>query len=385
MTKQVNWPWLICPQVGVPALGLAHPGCGKTAIARAIAESLQRRFLPIMLSQKLPEDLGGLPQAIEDKTLGWVVQKIMEREMAIARAEPTVVLLDELTNVPHSVQAVALETWLNNLPKDCWAYAAANPVESAASAQGLTPPAVNRIWMGEFETDDAQWLGDLGRDGFDDNGKPMDDIPWSIGRFPRVSADWRQFRPFWSGAVKGFLEQNPELIAKFPDEIERQSLPHTSKRSWHNTIKCLSACDDVGADGDVRQKIAQGLVGEKEGMALMQFVDDMQLPDATAVLNDANWQVPQAAGLAIAIFRSVKALVEQRVGSAEAPALAGIWWEKFRSFAYRVFRQRQEYGMMLNAWAFTPTMKPKGYTPKPPSDAEAAKGLAEVAKAVRSS
>lgn len=61
MSTQSNWAPLIAGQAGVVPLSLGIPGVAKTSFFEALSQATQRRFIPYMLDQSLPEDLKGYP------------------------------------------------------------------------------------------------------------------------------------------------------------------------------------------------------------------------------------------------------------------------------------------------------------------------------------
>ena len=98
--SQTNWAPLIAGQVGVVPLSLGIPGVAKTAFFEALANVTQRRFVPYILDQSLPEDLKGYPLVQDIDVDGQSVKAmvhVLEEARLRAELEPTVVLLDELT------------------------------------------------------------------------------------------------------------------------------------------------------------------------------------------------------------------------------------------------------------------------------------------------
>ena len=137
--SQTNWAPLIAGQVGVVPMSLGIPGVAKTAFFEALASATQRRFIPYMLDQSLPEDLKGYPLVQEIESDGKSVKAMVhvpEEARLRAEREPSVVLLDELTCAGHSIQAAALQ-WVNNPSPTCWMFAAANPPDKSGGRRGL--------------------------------------------------------------------------------------------------------------------------------------------------------------------------------------------------------------------------------------------------------
>jgi MoxR-like ATPase len=110
--KQTNWAYWVAGQAGVIPIALGMPGVAKTESTRALAYAARRRFLPVMLDQVLPEDLGGYPVVKEidhDGRRVEVMRRVLDEKFVMARLEPSVMLIDELTNTGHSTQAAALQ------------------------------------------------------------------------------------------------------------------------------------------------------------------------------------------------------------------------------------------------------------------------------------
>src|SRR5262245_32949922 len=155
MRTQTNWAYWIAGQAGVIPVALGMPGVAKTESTRALANSTGRMFLPVMLDQILPEDLGGYPVVRQFEHNGQaldVVQRVHDEKFIRARLEPSVMLIDELTNVGHAQQAAALQLMAEGI-QCCWIFAAANPPEQAAAGVELTPPMVNRLCILNWEID----------------------------------------------------------------------------------------------------------------------------------------------------------------------------------------------------------------------------------------
>src|SRR5262245_60480797 len=147
-TSSVNRAFYIAGQAGVVPVGLAMPGVGKTAGVSALARAVGRYFASVMLDQCLPEDLGGFP-IVQDLTAAdggtfRAMAKIADERFIRCRMEPSILLVDELTNCPNTTQAAALELVCSGIP-GCWLFACANPIEQAAAGVDLTPPMVNRV------------------------------------------------------------------------------------------------------------------------------------------------------------------------------------------------------------------------------------------------
>lgn len=363
MKRQINWQYWIPPQCGVTVLGMGEPGIGKTASMESLSKKCGRELHSWILSQCLPEDVGGL-MVLGDEGGVPVFRKALHEAMVRSQKVPSVVFFDELTNTARSTQGAALEV-IHNPPENAWFFAAANPLECATNPIPLSSAMRNRLCMVEYEPD---FVGIL--NAFDSDAVGMNQIPFADtcgAEFPIVPQGWQQFRPFWSNSIARFLRTNPKNMHCKPADEDEQ-VAWASPRSWANAANVLAGCDAVGAGMEVALKCVQGCVGVNVGWAFMDFVEKEKLPDAMEVLNDVTWKVPPEGGVALAIFRNVTALVKGRIESAGAPALAGNWWERYRQFSLRVFAQRREYGMML--YGITAKLRPGGYVQEEMSEVE---------------
>lgn len=348
--NQTNWPAFIAGQAGVVPLVIGSPGTGKTAVFRALAEALGRRFLPYYLDQALPEDLAGCPVPrtvrIGDTDYDCAV-KLLDETLLRAKTEPSVVLIDELTNAGHSLQAAALQ-WINDPPKSCLMFAAANPVDQAAAGVDLCAPMVNRLcvipWERPVEERRQGW-----RNGFKDYPAPS---------FPIVPEDFLETCGcLWGDLLCQFEDRFPELFGEqaFPKEAAAASMPYPSDRSWTNAGRLLAAADSVGADSEVRAKLVTGCVGEAAAQQFLRWLVSLELPDPEDLLAAPHTlKLPHRFDLSRAIITSVVG----RVKANPTPAR----WEAGVDVVVKAFEQQEEVGM--SAMGSLQKAKPHGYEPR---------------------
>jgi hypothetical protein len=277
--KQTNWAHWIAGQVGVVPLSLGIPGVAKSACHRALAAATGRRYLPCLLDQQLPEDLGGYPVPRTIEINGQThdcVRKLLDETMLRAQEEPSVVLIDELTNVSHSMQAAALQ-WINEPSPHAWMFAAANPVDKAAAGVDLAPPMVNRLcvlnWERPREARRQGW-----KNGFRDYPAP---------EFPIVPETYLDdFGPYWGALLCQFEDAYPELFDEeaFPKDPAKASEPYPSDRSWTNVGRLLAAADAVGASPGVKHQLIAGCVGTPAAAQFERWLVEQKLPNPRDVL-----------------------------------------------------------------------------------------------------
>jgi hypothetical protein len=302
MSTQANWAPLIAGQAGVVPLSLGIPGVAKTAFFEALSQATQRRFIPYMLDQSLPEDLKGYPLVQDIEANGRTVRAmvhVLEEARLRAELEPSVVLLDELTCAGHSIQAAALQ-WVNNPSPNTWMFAAANPPDKAAAGVDLTPPMVNRLCVIPWETP-IEAIRQGWRNG----------LEFPAPEIPLVPSNWRDHLPKWGLLVDDFIQRFPDRMEAYPTDPAKASEPYPTPRSWTNVVKVLAAAESVSANKSVRRLLVHGCAGDGAGAEFMTFLDTQALPDPEDILSDPQTlTLPRRGDLAVAIVRSVLACVE---------------------------------------------------------------------------
>ena len=326
---QTNWAPLIAGQVGVVPLSLGIPGVAKTAFFEALANVTQRRFVPYMLDQSLPEDLKGYPLVQDVDVDGHTVKAmvhVLEEARLRAELEPTVVLLDELTCAGHSIQAAALQ-WVNNPHPNAWMFAAANPPDKAAAGVELTPPMVNRLCVVPWETP-----VDAIREGW------RSGLEFPAPNVPIVPGNWREYLAKWGALVDEFIQRFPDRLEAYPRDPAKTSQPYPTPRSWTNVVELLAAAEAVSANKSVRRLLICGCVGDGAGAELLSFLDTIALPDPEDILsNPRDLQLPRRGDLAVGLVKSVLARVESDCTSDR--------WERLRDVFEVTYGRNKEVAM----------------------------------------
>lgn len=346
MRKQTNWAYWIAGQAGVIPVAMGSPGLAKTESTRALARKANRKFFPVILSQIMPEDLGGYPVVRKLDSGGRqydVMARVMDERFITARLEPSVLLIDELTNVGNAQQAAALQLMAEGI-EGCWMFAAANPPEQAAAGVELTPPMVNRLCVLHWEID-----VDAIHDG------------WSNGlRFPEPDApllpdDWQAHLPKWGALMRGFCTAFPDLLNAYPNDPAQASQPFPTPRSWTSVIKLLAASESIDADEGVMAQLVHGCVGQGAATQFLTWLSRQDLPDPEAVLaNPSSLKLPKRGDLALAIVSSVITRVERKPSPDR--------WEAARDVIGVVYSQAAEIAVAANGKLWK--CKPANHTPR---------------------
>lgn len=336
----------IAGQAGVIPLAVAEPGVAKTELHRALARAANRRFLVLMLDQSMPEDMGGYPvvRSIEhDGQEHTVMAHIHDERFVRATLEPSVLLVDELTNTGHSVQAAALQLMAEGIP-GCWIFAAANPPEKAAAGVELAPPMVNRLCVLEWEIPRDAVLSGF-RNGF----------VFPEPEIPLLPDDWQVCCPRWGALLASFIDRFPELLQAFPADLSKASEPYPTCRSWTNAGRLLAAAESVGADEEVRAKLVYGCVGQAAGTQFFAWLSQQDLPDPEDLLRTPSMvSLPRRGDLAIAIVGSVVGAVRRKASPDR--------WEAARDVLEHAYRQQPEVAIAAEGGLWQ--IKPAGYLPR---------------------
>jgi len=329
--SQTNWAFYIAMQAGVVPVAESSPGQGKTAVCRAMAAATKRRFLQVILSQKLREDIGGVPvpRTIDiDGEEHECVMSLMPEELVRATNEPSIVLLDELNHASHDVLGAAQEI-INNPPDLCWMGAFMNPIEQSTSGVELAPPVINRVcmlqWERHIDERRAGWA----------NGFTHFPAP----EFPIVPPDFLlDFGPKWGQLLCMFEESMPQHFdpeETYPKDESAAIRPWRSDRSWTNAGILLAACEAAGGSKATASKLVRGCVGDGPAMEFLAWVDKQRLPTPESILaNPTSWQVPRRFDLARAMIAGCIG-VAKRENDPET-------WESLMDLNEHIFSQRRE-------------------------------------------
>ena len=355
MKNQTNWAHFIAGQIGICPYSESIPGMAKTESHQTLALMTQRNYIPVMLSQKQPEDLGGFPEPgqLDMTPFGGhgskrVVARTPDQDFLLASEVPSLMLIDEFTCVGPRMQAAAL-TWMCAPPENCWVFAAGNPADFAADGQELTAPMVNRMCLLEWEFDRDTWANGMKSGGFD---FPSPEIPI-------VPDDWRENVPLYAEKINLYVNSSEtelsreEYLIKYPGDGPN-GLPYATPRSWTRLAWLLGAADSVGANERTKRRLAAGMVGEGLGPQFLDFMQAEGLRNPEDILDDPkNVDVPVRGSMATAYVGSVI----RRVRMVNTPER----WEAARVFLAAVHKQNPEIAQVFKGPLWS--IKPDNYAP----------------------
>ena len=348
-TKQINWAYFIPPQIGVVSFAYGSPGLGKTEVMTQLAAAAKRKFIPMLLDQHEPEDLGGfpIPSKIQvDGTEYGVIKKYPMEEIIRCRKEKSLMLLDEFTCVSEDMQAAAL-TFMAKPPESCWVYAAGNRPEEAANGHEISEPMINRMVICDWEIDKKAWAKGMTKGGGFDFPEPS---------FPIVPEGWADGVAFYASKVNDFVNSKttlsrPEYFSR-PNTDDTAGKPFPSPRSWTLVARLLGACMAVGANNQTQIKIVSGLVGTEIGQEFIDFLKVESYGDPEEILNSPREiELPKQKNLAVSYVTSVLIRVKENCTEER--------WENAREFLATVHSVHPEIAKAFEAKLVK--LKPDGY------------------------
>jgi len=130
-----------------PVMLWGQPGIGKSELVEQLGEKLKRKVIDIRLLIMDPTDLRGIPYKTSDDKMIWATPTCFPTDPN----DTSIILLDEITAAPASVQAAALQLVLNrrigdyHLPKGTSIIAAGNRESDKTAAQKMPSALANRF------------------------------------------------------------------------------------------------------------------------------------------------------------------------------------------------------------------------------------------------
>lgn len=348
MLNAVHW---VGPQVGVPAYTVDAPGSGKTSVHQHAAKVMRRviygslieklsrysvtpsripdeqldelidgkwfneehkslaervpsdaeYFMPIILSQWLPEDLGGYKVKGQrtftlldgTKVTKDTMESIPAPEILIADLVPRFVFIDEFGDVTPDRQSAAQEQVRDGF-RASLVYAAGNPPEFATNGSELSDPMINRVVLTQWESYESQWRQGI-QNGFE---YPEPEIPV-------VDPAWRSFTNKWGSLINQFTTVRRDLKKVNPG-AEGHGKPFPSDRSWENFCRLMGGLDTIDGNRQHRVVAANGTIGEGASAEFWAWMDNQDIPDPEDILkNPGAFSLPGRGDLDLVVVDSV--------------------------------------------------------------------------------
>nr|WSX78428.1 MoxR family ATPase [Streptomyces sp. NBC_00899] len=212
------------------------PGIGKSSLVREFAESLGLECVSLLGTQLAPEDLIGVPQIRDGRSVFCPPE-------AIARDEPYCLFLDELNAATPDVQkafySLILDRRIGNyeLPAGSIVIGAGNRATDNALARPLASALVNRLTHVHLEASARDWLAWAGQSGIH---------PW----------------------VTDYLTDRPHHLWSKPPKTEE---PFSTPRSWHMLSDAIRSFG-AALDETTLKVLAHGTLSPTHASAFCGYV-----------------------------------------------------------------------------------------------------------------
>lgn len=185
------------------------PGIGKSAIVEQFAADVGLPCVSLLGSQLAPEDIIGVPQITEGRS-------VFCPPRMIAREEPYCLFLDELNACSQEVQkafySLILERRIGeyHLPEGSIVIGAGNRAQDNAITRPMSSALLNRMFHVELRADSRVWL------------------EWAAGH---------GIHPY----VYDYICSRPDHLWSQPPKTEE---PFSTPRSWHMLSDAICSCGD---------------------------------------------------------------------------------------------------------------------------------------------
>lgn len=224
-----------------PVMIWGPPGIGKTAVVNQFSELVGLPCVSLLGSQLAPEDIIGIPQIKDDKSV-FVTPKLIKRE------EPYVLFLDELNACSQEVQKAFYSLILEHrigeyiMPEGSIIIAAGNRAQDSAIVKTMSSALINRMFHVELKIRAQNWL----------KWAYENDLhPWVID----------------------YISQRPDHLFSVPPKTEET---FSTPRSWHMLSDVLKECDTEKLTEDKLKLLAYGCLTPRHAGMFVAFTKKME-------------------------------------------------------------------------------------------------------------
>jgi hypothetical protein len=289
----------------LPVLLWGEPGIGKSAALQQLADRLEVPMETVIASIHEPSDFAGLPVVGDDPATQGVPMAPPDWAVRLTRQGVGLIFFDELSSAPPAVQAALLRVVLERrvgsleLPPGVRVVAAANPPASAADGWHLSPPLANRFVHLHWTHDPAVVARGLA------GTWPTADIPRIDPR--RAGSALARAR----GTLSGFLTARPGLTHHLPADAESRGGAWPSPRTWEMALRLLTFALASDASREALSTAVIGAIGDGAGLELINYLDELDLPDPNRVLaNPEAFALPERGDRQLAFLTAVVSAVQ---------------------------------------------------------------------------
>jgi MoxR-like ATPase len=259
LTLSVNQSQLLDVLVNIavtrPVFIWGAPGIGKSSIVEKFAESLRLECVSLLGSQLAPEDIIGVPQIVNGKS-------VFCPPRMIARDEPYCLFLDELNACSQEVQK-AFYSLIHDrrigeyyLPEGSIVVGAGNRAQDNAIVKTMSSALVNRMFHVELIASHRDWLEWAGQNGI---------------------------HPY----VLEYIGLRPDHLWKQPPKTEE---PFSTPRSWHMLSDAIYNYGDNITEKQL-EILATGCLSPQHAVQFRAFVKQIRNRYALSAIisGDQKW------------------------------------------------------------------------------------------------
>jgi len=233
------------------------PGIGKSSIVEQFAESLGLKCVSLLGSQLAPEDIIGVPQIIDGKS-------IFCPPRAIARDEPYCLFLDELNACSQEVQK-AFYSLIHDrrigeyhLPEGSIIIGAGNRAQDGAIVKPMSSALINRMFHVELVASHRDWL------------------------------DWAA-RYGIHYYILEYIGLRPDHLWKQPPKTEE---PFSTPRSWHILSDAIYSYGDAITDKQL-EVLTAGCLSPHHSVQFRAFIKQIRNRYALSAILDGEQKWPR--------------------------------------------------------------------------------------------
>ena len=234
------------------------PGIGKSSIVESFAESLGLPCVSLLGSQLAPEDIIGVPQIIDGKS-------VFCPPRMIAREEPYCLFLDELNACSQEVQK-AFYSLIHDrrigeysLPEGSIIIGAGNRAQDNAIVKPMSSALINRMFHVELIASHRDWLSWAGQNGI---------------------------HPY----VIEYIGLRPDHLWKQPPKTEE---PFSTPRSWHMLSDAIYSFGNTISEKQL-EILASGCLSPHHATQFRAFVKQIRNRYALASIISGDQKWPSA-------------------------------------------------------------------------------------------
>jgi hypothetical protein len=233
------------------------PGIGKSSIVEQFAETLGLTCVSLLGSQLAPEDIIGVPQIADGKS-------IFCPPLNIARDEPYCLFLDELNACSQEVQKAFYSLIHDrrigeyNLPEGSIVIGAGNRAQDNAIVKPMSSALINRMFHVELTASHREWL------------------------------DWagnNNIHPY----IIEYIGLRSDHLWKQPPKTEE---PFSTPRSWHMLSDALHSHKDI--DDKQLKILAAGCLSPSHATQFCAFVKNINNRYALSAIINGDQKFPSA-------------------------------------------------------------------------------------------